>query len=224
MHNAMRYASAMSAQSDRLRAARTAAGYSSAQDAAERLNVPYPTYSAHENGSRGYRADSAERYAKAFGCSAEFLLFGIGEGRGAALPFRQPAAAPAGFAETELTPWEGPRLNDAPDPVAALAPRAQHPSAYLLSRAAPGFSLLAGDVVILDLNASAKSGDLVVAQVIDTDIGAADTVLRRYLPPYLVTATAEPGEITDRDDVVIKGPVVASFRLTLETDKKEAAE
>ena len=203
----------MSEESERLKAARVAAGFASAGEAAERLGIPYPTYSAHENGSRGYRAGAAERYARAFGTTAEYLLFGRKDGAGE-IRYETPQHEAGGFAESELTPWEGPRRNDTPDPIAALAPGAGHPTAYRLGKAVPGFSLLKGDVVILDLKTPAKRDDIVVARIVDTDIGDAQTVLRRYLPPYLVTATsAEPSEIADDGDIAIMGPVVASFRL-----------
>ena len=63
---------------DRLRAARERAGFATAADGARRLNVPVATYSGHENGSRGLKREVAARYAKAFGVTPEWLLFGSG--------------------------------------------------------------------------------------------------------------------------------------------------
>lgn len=60
----------------RLKEARRQAGYRSAKAGAERLAQPYPTYAAHENGSRAYDRNDATRYAKAFGVRPEWLLFG----------------------------------------------------------------------------------------------------------------------------------------------------
>ncbi len=63
----------------RLKAAREAAGYETATDAAEAMGIPAPTYLAHENGSRGYPATRAKRYADFFGTTAEWLLYGGGD-------------------------------------------------------------------------------------------------------------------------------------------------
>lgn len=61
---------------DRLREAREGAGFAKAVDAAEAFGWKYPTYAGHENGSRGFRADTARQYASAFGVSADWLLYG----------------------------------------------------------------------------------------------------------------------------------------------------
>lgn len=63
---------------ERLKLARQHAGYESVRDAAEALGVPYPTYIAHENGSYGFRRQSAVRYARRFGVSLDWLLEGKG--------------------------------------------------------------------------------------------------------------------------------------------------
>lgn len=64
--------------SDRLRQARIAAGYASAADAARAVGVPEPSYTAHENGSRGFKYDRAKLYSRRFGVSLEWLLSGRG--------------------------------------------------------------------------------------------------------------------------------------------------
>lgn len=63
---------------DRLRAARQNAGYANATEAADALNVKQQTYLAHENGHRGFKPDSAEKYARRFSVSLEWLLTGKG--------------------------------------------------------------------------------------------------------------------------------------------------
>lgn len=69
----------MSTLGERLKQAREAAGFETAALAAERVGVPYHTYAQHENGTRGFRADKANLYARAFGVSPVWLLFGKGE-------------------------------------------------------------------------------------------------------------------------------------------------
>ncbi len=52
--------------------------YDTASDAARAMNMPVPTYSGHENGSRGVTLDAAMRYAKFFRVSLDWLVFGKG--------------------------------------------------------------------------------------------------------------------------------------------------
>jgi phage repressor protein C with HTH and peptisase S24 domain len=63
----------------RLAKARRAAGYDTATAAAEALGVKYPTYAAHENGSRGVPRNM-DRYARFFRVSLDWLLNGQGQG------------------------------------------------------------------------------------------------------------------------------------------------
>lgn len=66
----------MDSIADRLKEARKAAGFKSAADAANALNVAYPTYAGHENGSRGLTTEALELYARRFKVSADWLLKG----------------------------------------------------------------------------------------------------------------------------------------------------
>ena len=63
----------------RLKVARKAAGFDGAADAARALDMKYPTYAGHENGSRGLKKN-LERYARFFRVSMEWLLTGRGDG------------------------------------------------------------------------------------------------------------------------------------------------
>jgi hypothetical protein len=63
---------------ERLYAARKNAGFDTAAEAAEALGVPYGTYSGHENGSSGFRADKGEMYARRFKVRFEWLMRGTG--------------------------------------------------------------------------------------------------------------------------------------------------
>jgi len=62
---------------ERLQAARDKAGYPEAADAARALGVKAPTYHGHENGNRGFKKN-ADKYARKFGVSLEWLLTGNG--------------------------------------------------------------------------------------------------------------------------------------------------
>lgn len=61
---------------DRLKAARTRAGFTDASDAARHFGWKPSTYLGHENGSRGIKLDVATTYARAFRVSPQFILFG----------------------------------------------------------------------------------------------------------------------------------------------------
>lgn len=94
MHSPVRYAAFMGEQHERLSQARKAAGYETATAAADAMGLQPPTYLAHENGSRGFKLDSANRYAKFFRVPLEWLLFG--------------ANPPAGLAEPDAPALVGP--------------------------------------------------------------------------------------------------------------------
>jgi transcriptional regulator with XRE-family HTH domain len=79
MHILPRYAADMDTPADRLKLARERAGFSSAREAAQAMDLSYDTYAQHESGIRGYPAKKAEIYARRFRVSAEWLLFGKGD-------------------------------------------------------------------------------------------------------------------------------------------------
>lgn len=64
---------------ERLVAARRHAGFENATKAADALGVAYPTYAGHENGSSGFRRDTAALYARRFGVSLDWLISGRGK-------------------------------------------------------------------------------------------------------------------------------------------------
>jgi phage repressor protein C with HTH and peptisase S24 domain len=72
--NAQLQPGAMEQPHDRLRQARMAAGFHKAADAARALSVREPTYSAHENGSRKFKYEDAEKYGRKFGVRAAWLM------------------------------------------------------------------------------------------------------------------------------------------------------
>lgn len=76
MHQQRIYLEPMTTASDRLKSAREKSGYPSAKAAAESMGVSVATYIQHENGTRGYPATRAERYARFFRTTPEWLLYG----------------------------------------------------------------------------------------------------------------------------------------------------
>lgn len=63
---------------ERLTAARIAANFETAADAAAALGVVYSTYAGHENGNSGFRAATGEKYARKFKVRFEWLMRGVG--------------------------------------------------------------------------------------------------------------------------------------------------
>lgn len=80
--------------------------------------------------------------------------------------------------------------------------------------------LLPGDIVIVDLNERAVSGDVVCAQAYQWEKSLAETVFRLYEPPYLVAATSDAALaaslrkplLVDHDAIIIKGVVIDALR------------
>jgi hypothetical protein len=64
---------------ERLKLARSKAGFETAEDFALAHNIPLGTYGNHESGGRGIRPDVAQKYASLLGnCSANWILYGEG--------------------------------------------------------------------------------------------------------------------------------------------------
>ena len=64
---------------ERLRHARLRAGVAQRFGVADRFGWDYPTYVSHERGQVSLSLQAAKQYAKGFGVSVEWLLYGIGE-------------------------------------------------------------------------------------------------------------------------------------------------
>lgn len=62
----------------RLRVARKAAGFKTAQHFADSMPIPKSTYSQHENGKRGLTAEQILHYAKKLDIEPSWLLTGLG--------------------------------------------------------------------------------------------------------------------------------------------------
>jgi len=158
------------------------------------------------------RADKLRALAHALGVSAGWLLEG------------HVSNTPTGLAEDQAEPWQLPAgSGQRPDVgiarrqvIRALAPHARSPETYRMSVTAAAFGLLKDDVLIVDLKGGdPKPGEIVLATVADLSSGAATTIVRRYMPPYLVSADPKENEtplVADGARTVIMGRVVASVR------------
>ena len=94
------YSPSMDTAADRLRRARTAAGFASASEAAAHFGWNENTYKSHENGQRNLKSDVAKRYASALGVTPAWIQFGA-HAESPAVVRNAPAAptAPWGVAE-----------------------------------------------------------------------------------------------------------------------------
>lgn len=195
----------------RLRAAREAAGFSSARQAAQRMGWSETTYTQHESGTRGLKQSVAETYAKAFGVDAAWILFGSGRG-----PTERPhVVRPQGFSESDVMPISelpSDRQRTMRQIARAVRPGDRHPAYYVMGRSRPDLLLAKGDLLILDLGARASDGDVVILQMFGPT-GEAETQIRRMAGGVLVGGYDDAQALSAASaDVAIRGVVAATVR------------
>lgn len=200
-----------SIEGKRIQAARDARGLS-AHQLANLVGVGKNTIAQIESGAtKSPTVETVRRIAAALGVTPGYIIDGETD-----------PAGPSGFGESELAAWEPKRSGQRPDHhdrlmrvPAALAPNAGHLATQRLTHDLPGFNFEAGDVLVIDIKALPQTGDLVMATVADFQTGTAHTILRRYVPPYLVPGDSSRSSdvvVVDNARTVISGKVVASFR------------
>jgi hypothetical protein len=126
---------------------------------------------------------------------------------------------PRGFAEGEAALWQA---EDTHDPVAAaiaaMTGGVLHKVAWeLRSEALLYESYRPGDILIVNLNAAPKRGDIVLVQLYDwRNRAGTETVFRLYEPPFLIASgpveAAKKPRLINTDEVGIKGVVEAMLR------------
>lgn len=125
-----------------------------------------------------------------------------------------------GFAEGDAEPFtHGPGLAEAAQTRSIAQLLGERPGVDVWQVRSPAMQLaglVPGDMMLVDTHAAerVRPGDVVVAQVYGRD--NATTVLRRFDPPVLVAAGcgAEKVHVVDGVNVVIRGKVVASWRVS----------
>ena len=126
-----------------------------------------------------------------------------------------------GFADSDAAPYvPGPALAEGAQVKTIAQAFGQRPGVdvwRVRGRTMMLAGLLDGDFILVDTHAAerVRPGDVVVAQVYSPN-GTA-TVLRRFAPPALVAASVEAADqkihIVDGENVMIRGKVVASWRM-----------
>jgi hypothetical protein len=124
-----------------------------------------------------------------------------------------------GFSETEAALWQSEGPDDpVADAIAAMTGRALHLVPWeLKSQALLHEGYRPGDILIVDLNASPKPGDIVLVQLYDwRNRAGTETVFRLYEPPYLIASgpveAAKKPRLIDTAEIGIKGVVQAMLR------------
>ena len=127
-----------------------------------------------------------------------------------------------GFAESDAAVWlPGPGLAEAAVVKSVAAALGERPGVDVWRVNAPSMALaglLTGDLMLVDSHQAerVRAGDVVIAQVYGRH-ASASTVLRRFEPPVLVAASTDPADarvhVVDGENVVIRGKVVASWRV-----------
>ncbi|MDP2150051.1 MAG: hypothetical protein Q8K13_10465 [Parvibaculum sp.] len=117
----------------------------------------------------------------------------------------------AGFGEPEVEPYEGPEtgLNNAP-------PATENQDWWeIRSRVLDLAGYMPGDKVLVDLTEAPVPGDVVIAQIYGPT-GDAETVFRRFEPPFLTAKGSMDNQprpiLLDYEKVSVLGVVVATLR------------
>lgn len=117
-----------------------------------------------------------------------------------------------GFSEPEALPYT-------PGKTPQIDPQDLTKAEWVMnSRALEAAGILEGDILTFDLNLQPTFGDIVVAQLYSLQRSEAETVIRRYEPPYLTTATfdlkqAYTPALVDNKQALIRGTMVQLKRI-----------
>lgn len=155
--------------------------------------------------------DTLRAIAATLGVDVEWLIEGATE---------TPAPAPTGFSDAaapfKLSESTPPRDAANPAVTAIFGARAGTAATYLLKTDLPAFSLIKGDVLIVDMSRLPEPGEIAIATVFDDAAGTAATIIRRYMPPYLIPgeslAQAATPERLDKTGAVVRYPIIGSMR------------
>lgn len=157
---------------------------------------------------------SLDAVARELGVTTEWLIRGEGPQE---RPGRPPADRASGFSD-QAVPFTFPvRPADPQGPQPALAAVFGPGSlaGYRIAVDLPAFSLCAGDVLVADMSRLPTTGELAVARLIDEGDGTAQTLVVRYLPPFLpggrLASDANLWRI-DQPGMTVRFPVIGSIR------------
>jgi hypothetical protein len=96
-----------------------------------------------------------------------------------------------------------------------LAPGVRRPETFVMTRSDPGAMLRAGDMLIVELGNTARPGDLVLVTLNDPATDTQTTVVRRYLPPLVVSCTLDDDPAAGPADGTLEMAVLASIKAVI---------
>lgn len=79
----------------------------------------------------------------------------------------------------------------------------------------PGFGILSGDLLVCDLSRLPRPGDIALLTVADPETGESRTIIRRYLPPFMISGGIGIGgepESADNPNVTPRYPIIGTIR------------
>lgn len=123
-----------------------------------------------------------------------------------------------GFAENQVEPWRGSDATDLKreDVLSTFARRLSQPEIFSANSAVPLLGILPGDLIVADMGARALTGDSVIVTIADLETGAAETMVMRYHPPFVLSGNPLANNPVFRLDqsgaVAIMGVVAAIVR------------
>lgn len=159
--------------------------------------------------------DQAQVFARVLGVPVDEVL----QHAGLLEPDFAPASALLGMSDGDATPWQGRGGEAEKEQATAATLGGGRPGVDVWTVKSAAMVLggyLPGDRLLVDTHQAerCRAGDAVIAQVYNRN--GAETLFRRYEPPVLVAASAEPARgrvlVVDGSNVVIRGKVVASWR------------
>lgn len=202
---------------ERLRAARAAAGFETAQDVCAAYDWKYSTYVGHENGSRGITTKAAARYASALRVSKNWLIFGVGEmsARSDSLP--ESPVAESMNAKHSVEEFHGKTASQTAAIKKLMEATVSDPKSgflYTVKSAYLDFGLLPGDVLIAARGSDPKDGQIIIAIKADQAKAAGERQLFRWIGGQMVPSIQLDGAGVDRGGYSVVATVQCSIRIS----------
>ena len=112
------------------------------------------------------------------------------------------------------------RIYSLKDLPTTAAPGPDQPNLFavkVINDAMAGADLEPGDLLIIDRQHKPETGDIICAQHYDFRAGGAETIIRYFEPPYLVSASTDPEHrrpiLIDGEKVQISGVAIRQIRV-----------
>lgn len=135
----------------------------------------------------------------------------------------QPSPEQPGFAEPpsyfqdDAALWRSKKLGSAADIIAQIiSARCRAPQVWRAHRSQPLIGILAGDLLVIDANATPRDGDTVIATVVDPALADSRTMIRIWVDPFLMPCDADdrlPIRVDAKGHTRIMGVVAGVARL-----------